>query len=166
MEKERTLQILKEAYQMEVEGAFYYDLLARNAKTKEAKETYFVMMEEEVKHQEFLMEQIHAISEYGRLDFSKLSQTECPKAQDIFKTTLVDNRSFTESESSSLHIAMMLEKNSVDYYQKASQETREPEEKSIFLNLAKWEQQHLDGLSSAYEMVKEQIWNEERFSPF
>ena len=65
MEKERTLQILKEAYQMEIEGAFYYDLLARNAKTTEAKESFFALVEEEVKHQEFLIEQIHAITEHG-----------------------------------------------------------------------------------------------------
>lgn len=166
MEKEKTLQILKGAYQMEVEGAFYYDLLARNAKDTKAKETFFNMMTEEIKHQELLMDQIQAITEHGRLDFSKISQTECPLGMGVFPATFDNVNTITEGELSALHIAMMLEKNSVDYYRQSAIDSTEPEEKSIFQNLAKWEKQHLDSLSSAYEMTRESIWNEERFSPF
>lgn len=166
MEKEKTLLILKGAYQMEVEGAFYYDLLARNAKDTKAKEAFFAMMEEEIKHQELLMGQIQAVSGSGRLDFSKLSESACPAGMGVFHMTFDKNIPVTESESSSLHIAIMLEKNSVDYYQKAASESTDNEEKSIYQNLAKWEKLHLDGLNSAYEIVRDQIWSEERFSPF
>jgi rubrerythrin len=166
MEKEKTLLILKGAYQMEVEGAFYYDLLARNTKDIKAKEAYFVMMEEEVKHQEILMEQIQAVSENGQLDFSKISMSACPSGMGVFPKTFDSASTITESESSSLHIAILLEKNSFDYYQKAAEESTETEERSIYQNLAKWEKQHLDSLNSSYEMVRDQIWNDERFSPF
>jgi rubrerythrin len=166
MEKERTLQILKDAYQMEVEGAFYYDLLARNAVDVDAKEAYFVMMEEEIKHQEFLMEQIQALSTSGRLDFSIISKTVCTEGKGVFPAIFEKTNLKTESELSSLHIAMMLEKSSLDYYQKSADESSEPEEKSIFQNLAKWEKQHLNGLSETYEMIRDQIWSAERFSPF
>lgn len=166
MEKEKTLQILKGAYQMEVEGAFYYDLLARNAKNTDAKEAFFVMMEEEIKHQEFLMEQIQAVGEQGRLDFSKISESVCPTGMGVFAATFDKANTITESELSALHIAIMLEKNSVDYYHQAASEATEMEEKSIYQNLAKWETNHLDGLNATYEMERDKIWREERFSPF
>jgi len=165
MEKEKTLKILKGAYQMEVEGAFYYDMLARNAKDADTKETFFTMMEEEIKHQEFLMDQIRTVSEQGRLDFSKLTESVCPVGKNIFEATYQATNTLTESELSSIHIAMMLEKNAVDYYQNAANLSSELEEKSIYQNLAKWEKQHLDGLSETYEMVRDRIWSEERFSP-
>jgi rubrerythrin len=166
LEKEKTLQILKGAYQMEVEGAFYYDLLARNSKDTKAKEAFFAMMEEEIKHQEFLMEQIQAVTENGRLDFSKISQSACPAGLGVFPATFDKTTSVTERESSSLHIAMLLEKNSIDFYLRAANESTENEEKSIYQNLAKWEKNHLDGISAAYEIVRDQIWSDERFSPF
>ena len=165
MDTEKTLRILKGAYEMEVEGAFYYDLLAKNSKDTESKESFFHLMEEEVRHQEFLIEQIQTLTETGRLDLSKIAMTECKDGESLFQKTFKNANQSSENIVSALHIAIMLEKNSFDYYENAAKESTEIGEKSIYQNLAKWEKQHLDGLSETYEMVRDRIWSEERFSP-
>jgi len=166
MDTEKTLRILKGAYEMEVEGAFYYDLLAKNSKDVESKESFFHLMEEEVRHQEFLMEQIQTLTETGRLDLSKIAMTECQEGESLFQHTFKNANQSSESIVSALHIAIMLEKNSFDYYTNAAKESTEIGEKSIYQNLAKWEEFHLDDLNSAYEMKRQEIFTEERFSPF
>ena len=166
MDKEKTLRILKEAYQMEGEGAFYYDLLAKNSKDSEAKESFFHLMEEEIKHQEFLIEQIHTITVTGRLDLSLIALTECPQGESLFQKTFKNINQTTESIVSALHIAIMLEKNSFDYYENAAKQSTEIGEKSIYNNLAEWEKRHLNDLNDAYEMTRDQIFIDERFSPY
>ena len=68
-------------------------------------------------------------------------------------------------EMATFGAGLLMEKNSIDFYKKASNETKTLEAKKLYDQLAKWEMVHLDKLAKIHEMLRDEWWEKQQFSP-
>jgi len=64
-----------------------------------------------------------------------------------------------------LSIGALLESNSIDFYRKMKENISEPKAKELFSELQKWEQGHLEAITKQLNLLKEDYWAEQKFTP-
>ncbi|MCR6545294.1 ferritin family protein [Dehalobacterium formicoaceticum] len=159
-QKER--EILKKAILNENEGYQFYQLAAEQTKDPDVKLIFLSLAEDEKKHESWLRKLYQEILDQKSsegADFTP-SETDSPG---IFTPDKM--KKFGALEVSALHIGILMEKESMDYYRTAGKETQLPSAKELFEKLAVWEQDHLDRLEAAYEAAREEWWAQQGFSP-
>ncbi len=67
---------------------------------------------------------------------------------------------------SSISTAILLEKNAIDFYSKSADLITQPEIKSFYRVLVRWEKQHYDDLLEIQKEAELIFWDENRFQPF
>jgi rubrerythrin len=70
------------------------------------------------------------------------------------------------SELSALRMAYLIEKDAVDFYTHAADQTSDVNGRRMFLDLVKMEQGHLDLLEGEYSFLRGQFQTAMGFSPF
>jgi len=68
-------------------------------------------------------------------------------------------------EISALTIAMKLEMDSVRFYRQCAEQAGAEDAKNFYLGLAEWKQKHLQSLEQELEMLKEDYWEANHFTP-
>ena len=157
------LKILKTAIINEMEGEHFYKLAAANNSDEQARQAFLYLAAEEGKHQRWLQEMAGKLVAGNPLTFSAGSSEETPQ-QNIFDRF----RPGTETGSlavSAMHIGLLLEKSSVDYYREAAGLTTLAETRQLYEKLANWELAHLEYFEKAYDDLKEEWWQQQGFSP-
>jgi rubrerythrin len=169
MNPEKALKILEEAYQIELEGFTFYKNAEKLEISNESKNIFNYFADEEMKHQFYIKEQIANIKNGNTFKIIEITKPEDEKIKNIFLDsikTLNNSNNNIINEASVLHIGILLEKNSFNFYTNASKESEDKEEVKLFSKLAEWELTHLDILQSAYNSLREIIFADQRFSPF
>jgi rubrerythrin len=59
-----------------------------------------------------------------------------------------------------------MEKDSVDFYTKAKEETEIEQARKLYDTLIKWERVHLEQFTEQYNLYKEDWWADQGFAPF
>ncbi|SHK28740.1 Rubrerythrin [Anaerobranca californiensis DSM 14826] len=157
------LQTIREAIQNEVEGYEFYKLAAEQSGSEESEKAFMLLAEEELKHANYLKELFDKIKK-GDDDFQLAFVEEVP-SPDIYNWDKVDGR-FTGKAMAVFGIAIQLEKASIDFYQKAMENTKVEQAKELYKTLIKWEKVHLDQFTKEYEKYKEEWWADQSFAPF
>jgi len=160
---EAELRLLKTAIINEMEGEHFYRLAAANNKDEQARQAFLFLAAEEDKHQDWLKEMAAGLAAGNPLVF-KAGELESAPQQNIFDRF----RPGTETGSlavSAIHIGILLEKASVDYYREAARLTSLPETRQLYEKLAGWELVHLDAFEKVYDDLKEEWWQQQGFSP-
>lgn len=165
MNVQRALKILNEAYRIEVEGFTFYKNMENGDISSETKTIFKYLSDEEKKHQDFIMTQISNIKESGSFGSLNIGEHK-DDVMKLFLDSIKVAKTQTITEASSLHIGILLEKNSYDFYTDSAKEAEDYEERKLYSSLAEWELTHLDILQSAYQTVREKIFADQRFSPF
>ncbi|OEF97757.1 ferritin family protein [Desulfuribacillus alkaliarsenatis] len=160
----KELEILKQAILIEKEGYEFYKMSAEQAKEEDVKAALLFLAEEEKQHQDWLCSLYQDINEKRdvRIDYSKLEVPE--KTKQIFSWKNVSPESGSLAVSV-FGIGVTMEKNAIDYYYKAMKETELPEAKALYEKLIVWESEHLDLFQKNYDLLKEDWWERQRFSP-
>ena len=70
------------------------------------------------------------------------------------------------SDLSALRMAYLIEKDAVDFYRRAAEQTDDPNGQRMFLDLVKMEQAHLDLLEGEYNFLQGQFQTAMGFAPF
>jgi rubrerythrin len=161
-------EILKKAYQIEVDGYTFYSMAANRASKPAVQELFDKLARDEVQHKAYLQSVIGSYEEKGIAAFSVNLRDPDLKA---FSTTI-----FTEEfkrqahgadfELGVLSIGMTLETNAIKYFTGAADNTDEREVREFYRFLAEWEQQHLEALQALYHGVRQDFWHDGGFSPF
>lgn len=154
------LQILKQAIINEHEGYQFYRMAAEKAQDEEVRSIFSAMAEEEKEHEEWLRKTYKRVSE-NRQPVEALSPGKVEPAG-VFTKEKLSNYGLAVS---ALHIGVMMEKSSIDHYLDAAKKTRVQSLKDMYMDLARWEQDHLDKLEKAYDFAREQWWESQNFSP-
>lgn len=160
----KELEILKHAIMIEKEGYEFYKMAAEKATEEEVKEAFMFLAEEEKAHQEWLMSLYQDIKDKKNisLDIANLQAPEHSKHIFNWKNVSPETGSLAVSV---FGIGVNMEKNAIDYYYKAAKETESPEIKALFEKLIVWESEHLDQFQKNYDLLKEEWWESQRFSP-
>lgn len=157
------IKTLKTAILNEVEGEKFYKSAAKNAKDPDAAKSFLYLAEDEIKHQQMLKNILKRTKEGS--DFSiedlDLEETSSPA---IFKDPETGKTKYA-TEISVFHIAILMEKASMDFYRQAAKSTTLAAARSLYKFLAEWESKHLDSMEKIYDSLSEEWFERQEFSP-
>ena len=154
--------ILKTAILNEQEGYEFYRLAAEKALDPEVRDVFNFLAEEEEKHAGWLT------SAYKDVVENKIPSVEAESLKDVHSPGIFSLEKLKNAGSmvtTALHVGVMMEKASIDYYRAAAGKTEIEALKKLFLSLVDWEIIHLDELERAYDFAKEEWWASQGFSP-
>lgn len=162
-----TLAALQMAIQTEIDGYSFYQKFARQTTDPGAQAMFERLAEDEVMHLELLRNTKAILEESGQWAEYQGVTLEPIKGAPIFSRQRVEQNvvAYT-SDLSALRMAYLIEKDAVDFYKRAAQETTDPDGKRMFLDLVEMEQGHLDLLEGEYSFLRGQFQTAMGFAPF
>ncbi len=161
-------EILRKAYQIEVDGYTFYSMAADRASKPAVQELFDKLARDEVQHKAYLQSVIGSYEEKGLAAFSVPHRDPDLKAftGTIFTEEFKKQAHGADFELGVLSIGMTLETNAIQYFSGAAQNTSEKDVKEFYQFLADWEQEHLEALQMLYNGVREDFWADGGFSPY
>ncbi len=157
------IKILKTAILNEIEGEKFYKRAARETIDNDSKTAFLYLAEDEQKHQGMLREILTNLAAEKEIKPEELKVKGSPSPQIFTATRTMDSKN--AMEISIFHIAIMMEKASIDYYRQAAEKTTIPQAKELYAYLADWEITHLDSMERIYDDLTEDWWDHQSYSP-
>jgi rubrerythrin len=156
------LDILRRAYQVEVDGQTFYSMTAERAAGKPAVQRLFVRLaEDERQHQEYLHQAAEHYHAEGRAAFDipgpVPDRSEFTSA--VFTDEVRREAQGAEFEAAVLSVGMSIETNAIAVYTDAAKSADDEQVRGFYQFLAIWERQHLIALQNAYKAVKSDFWH-------
>jgi len=161
-------EILRKAYQIEVDGYTFYSMAADRASKPAVQELFDKLARDEVQHKAYLQTVIGSYEEKGIAAFNVHLRDPDLKTftSTIFTDGFKQQAEGADFELGVLSIGMTLETNAITYFSGAAENTTEREVREFYEFLADWERQHLETLQALYNGVRQDFWAEGGFSPF
>lgn len=161
-------EVLKKAYQIEVDGYTFYSMAADRAEKPAVQELFDKLARDEVQHKAYLQSVIGSYEDKGVEAFTIHRRDPDLRAftdtiyTDAFKAQARD----ADFEMGVLSIGMTLETRAIQYFSSAARAASEVEVKEFYEFLADWEKGHLDALQKLHTGVREDYWADGGFAPF
>jgi len=164
---EKMLEALKSAMEAEMTGHHFYKNAAATTSDPQGRETFARLAREELHHFNYLKKQYQSILQTGEFDFSEplAGKGEDAAAKTIFSPQLKARIQQSHFEISALSVGMQLEMNAVRFYQQCADDSRDPQVKELFQQLADWERGHHDDFVRELDALKEDYWQANNFVP-
>ncbi len=161
-------EILRKAYQIEVDGYTFYSMAAERSAKPAVQELFDKLARDEVQHKAYLQSVIGSYEAKGLAAFRIPHRDPDLKAftGTIFTDEFKRQAHGADFELGVLSIGMTLESNAIRYFSGAAGGASESEVREFYQFLAAWEQQHLEALQGLYNGVRQDFWSEGGFSPF
>ncbi len=161
-------EALKRAIEAEIEGQHFYRMAGHSTQDDKGKEVFEWLAKEEFHHAEFLKAQLRAVREKGEAD-PTLTLGLPRRLSDpypIFSEELKGRAQDAHFEMTALSVGVQLEENAIKFYKEQALASSDPVVRKFFLELADWETGHYSALLQQQELLKDDYWTENRFSPF
>lgn len=166
-ELDATLAAIQMAIQTEIDGYNFYQRFAERTQDAHARAMFQRLAREEVMHLELLRNNKAMLEESGEwIKYQEMPLGAVEGAPIFSRERIEQNIVAYTSALSALRVAYLIEKDAVDFYGRAADQTEDPNGKRIFLELVRMEQGHLDLLQGEYEFLKGQFQTAMGFSPF
>jgi len=161
-------EILKKAYQIEVDGYTFYSMAAEQATKEPVQELFDKLARDEVQHKAYLKSVMGSYEEKGVEAFQIHRRDPDLKAftSTIFTESFKQRVQGADFELGALSIGMTLENNAIAHFSGAAARASDAEVRDFYEFLADWERQHLQALQALYNGVREDFWTDGGFSPF
>jgi rubrerythrin len=165
---DQILDILRKAYQIEVDGYTFYSMTADRADKPAVQDLFGKLAQDEVQHQAFLRTVLKNYHDKGVAAFSVGIVVPDLRAfsDKLFTDRFREQAEGAAFEMAALSVGMTLEKNAVAHFSGAARTADEAEIRRFYEFLAEWEQQHLDALQSLSDSIRGDFWEKSGFSPF
>ena len=166
--QEQIREVLRRAYQIEVDGYTFYSMAAEQARKQPVQELFDKLARDEVQHQAYLKSVMGSYDERGVEAFNVHRRDPDLKAfaSTIFTEKFRDQARGAAFELGVLSVGMTLESNAIRCFDGAADETDENEVREFYRFLADWERQHLEALRQLYDGVRRDFWDDGGFAPF
>jgi rubrerythrin len=166
-ELDTVLTALQMAIQTEIDGFNFYQRFAEQTEDPDAQAMFERLAQDEVMHLELLRNTRTELKDSGQWADYKGLPLDLVKGSPIFSRERVEQNivAYT-SDLSALRMAYLIEKDAVDFYTRAAQQTSDPNGKRMFLDLVEMERGHLDLLEGEYNFLRGQFQTAMGFSPF
>jgi len=164
----RIQEILRKAFQIEVDGYTFYSMAADKAAKPAVQELFDKLARDEVEHQAYLKQIMSQVVERGAAAFTlnRRDPQMTSFTSAIFTDEFRRQAAGASFEAGVLSIGMQLESNAIAYFTDAAASATHREVAEFYRSLAEWEQQHLAALNHLYAVIKEDFWTAGGFSPF
>jgi len=165
---DQIVDILRKAYQIEVDGYTFYSMTADRADKPAVQDLFGRLAQDEVQHQAFLRTVLKNYHDKGVEAFSMgmVAPDLSAFSTKIFSDRFREQAEGAAFEMAALSVGMTLEKNAVAYFSAAAEGAAEAEIRGFYRFLADWEQQHLTALQALGETIRADFWEKSGFSPF
>ncbi len=165
---EIVLDILRKAYQIEVDGYTFYSMTADRADKPAVQDLFGKLAQDEVQHQAFLRTVLKNFNDKGVEAFSMGIIVPDMRAfsDKMFTSRFREQAEGAAFEMAALSVGMTLEKNAVAHFSGAARSADEAEIRGFYQFLADWEQQHLEALQALADAIRGDFWEKSGFAPF
>jgi len=165
--RDQIVDILRKAYQIEVDGSTFYSMTAEKAAKPAVQELFGKLAQDEVQHQAFLRSVLKNYDEQGIGAFGVAITIPDLRAfsDRIFTQRFREQAQGAAFEMAALSVGMTLEKNAVAHFSTAARDATDQEVRQFYTFLADWERQHLDALQRLHESIREDFWDRGGFAP-
>lgn len=161
--REEELRIISQAILNEVEGYEFYKMASTQEGTKESKDAFLELANEELLHAKYLQDLFDKMKSED--DAIKLALEVSPPSPEIYDWKKVDDK-HTSLAMTVFSIGIQMEKDSIVFYENAKKQTQDEDARKLFDLLIKWEKVHLQQFTEQYEIYKEDWWADQGFAPF
>jgi rubrerythrin len=167
-DREQMLDILRKAYQIEVDGYTFYSMTADRADKDAVRELFAKLAADEVQHQAFLKGVAGQLNEKGAAAFQLNLRSPEQRAinQALFTARFHEQAAASEFELGVLSVGMTLESNAIRYFSASAEQASEAEVEGFFRFLADWEKQHYEALESLFNSMRAERQAASGFAPF
>lgn len=166
-EHEAALAALQMAIQTERDGYAFYRKFAEQTEDPDAQAMFERLAQDEAGHLELLRNVKTTLAESGEwADYEGVPLPPVEGAPIFSRERVEQNIVAYTSDLSALRVAYLIEKDAVDFYRRAAQETRDPKGRRMYLDLAKMEESHLVLLQGEYDFLRDQFQTAMGFAPF
>jgi len=165
---DQIVDILRKAYQIEVDGHTFYSMTADRADKPAVQELFGRLAQDEVQHQAFLRSVMSNYHDKGAGAFSVGIVLPDLRAfsDKVFTDRFREQAEGAAFEMAALSVGMTLERNAIAHFNSAVREATEVEIRQFYRFLADWEQQHLDALQALHETIRTDFWEKGGFTPY
>ncbi len=160
----KTKKILEYALEIEKKGASFYKEQANNVQNQEAKKLFEKLSDFEEKHVNYIQNKLEELSKKQAIVFDPEEISEEEFIFESRKQEELDKQ--TKNDLPIIRMAYLIEKDFHDFYKKASQQVSEKDAKDLFIELANWEEKHLNYLYKMYQQLMQEFWFDMGFEPF
>jgi rubrerythrin len=166
MSKDQTLEILKRAILLEMQGKSFYEGMAEATKSEGVKRIFTIMAEEEEQHKVILSKKFHEFQSTGAMEETLELGSPESFADTVLSEQIRKEIGAAGYEAAGIGAAIELEKKAVALYEEQARKAGEGAAGKLFRDLALWERSHMTFLSELYDDLIEASWNEADFWPF
>jgi rubrerythrin len=154
------LDILRRAYQLEVDGYTFYAMTAERAEKPAVQALFAQLAKDERQHQEYLREVAGHYREKARTAFEIPGAVPdlSAFASAVFTDEVRRQAQGADFEAGVLSIGMTVESNAIAHYSDAASAATDDQVRAFYQFLAVWERQHLVALQNAYKAVRSDFW--------
>jgi rubrerythrin len=166
--REQIVEILRKAYQIELDGYTFYAMTAEKASKPVVKELFRKLAEDEVQHQEFLRSVARRHEAEGAAAFAVARRAAdfSGLTDHVFTARFKEQAKGAAFEMGVLSVGLTLETNAMAHFNQAARTADSTEAREFYQFLADWEKQHFDALSSLSAAIRDDFWSAGGFAPF
>jgi rubrerythrin len=166
-EHDAALAALQMAIQTEMDGYAFYQRFAEQTEDPDVQAMFERLARDEAMHLELLRNVKTMLEESGEwAEYEGMSLPPVEGAPIFSRERVEQNIVDYTSDLSALRVAYLIEKDAVDFYRRAAQETLEPQGRRIYLDLVKMEESHLALLQGEHDFLRGQFQMAMGFAPF
>lgn len=167
MKKDYLLKALKDAMKAELDSIFLYQKAMENAEDEEIINFFRERVEEEKRHYNYLLI-FHKDIEGDRniVDLTDEIKRISDSQKEIISDDFIRRIGQKPELFSAISTAVLLEKNSFEFYKKTAENVDIEELKSFFNQMAHWETQHYIDVLHIQNEAERHYWQLNKFEPF
>ncbi len=154
------LDIIRRAYQLEVDGYTFYSMTAERATRPAVQSLFAQLAKDERQHQEYLRDVASHYKEGGKtaLEIPTKQPDLSAFTSAVFTEEVRRQAEGADFEAGVLSVGMTIESNAIAHYSDAAKNAPDPQVHDFYQFLAVWERQHLIALQNAYKAVRSDFW--------
>jgi rubrerythrin len=154
--------VLRKAFQVEVDGFTFYSMTAERATKPAAQKLFERLARDETEHQAYIRTVMRRYEEQGASSF-RFDPRDPDLAEfssQIFTDSFKEQAQGEAFEAGALSIGIQLESNAVAFFSAAANEASDPQISGFYRFLADWEGFHLRTLQQLFDSIRVDFWPE------
>ena len=154
--------VLKKAFQVEVDGFTFYSMAAERATKPAAHKLFERLARDETEHQAYIKAVMRRYEDHSASSFSfdRRDPDLGEFSSEIFTESFKEQAEGEIFETGALSIGIQLESNAVAFFSAAARAASEPQIGGFYQFLADWEGSHLRTLEKLYDSIRVDPWPE------
>jgi rubrerythrin len=155
--------VLKRAFQVEVDGFTFYSMAADRATKPTVRKLFERLARDETEHQAYIRAVMRRYEEQGAnsFHFDPRDPDLAEFSSEIFTESFKEQVQDDASELGAVSIGVQLESNAVAFFDTAARDATDPQIAGFYRFLADWEGMHLRTLKKLFDSIRVDYWPQE-----